>query len=81
MLDAGADALILHLGLITKSPFGAAVPKTIPEAAERLGPWLQQLRIPERDVFFLIHGGPVKARSDAEELIRKVPRLDGFYLI
>jgi len=81
MITNGADLLVLHLGMVTKSPFGAGVPKTLPAALEKIEAWIRKLRFGETRLPVLVHGGPVRCFEDGIEICRMTRCVQGFYLI
>ncbi len=79
MARAGADIIVVHLGLTTGGSIGAetalkladcpAIVDAQAEAALRVNP----------DAIVLVHGGPVAMPQDAEFILRNTANCHGFY--
>ena len=66
MAEAGADAIIAHVGTTVGGSIGvkgAAV--TMPEAVKRIRRIIEGARQVRRDIIFLSHGGPIARPEDA----------------
>lgn len=79
MVRAGADVIVVHLGLTTGGSIGAetalkladcpAIVDAQAEAALRVNP----------DAIILVHGGPVAMPEDAEFILKNTATCHGFY--
>ncbi len=66
MAEAGADAIIAHVGTTVGGSIGvsgAAI--TMPEAVKRVRHIIEGAREVRKDIFFLSHGGPIATPEDA----------------
>jgi len=66
MAEAGADAIIAHVGTTVGGSIGvkgAAV--TMPEAVKRVRRIIEGARAVRKDIIFLSHGGPIATPEDA----------------
>jgi len=69
MAEAGADAIIAHVGTTTGGSIGvqnAAV--TLDEAVRRTQAIIAAAKTVRRDLFFLSHGGPISSPEDAAQV-------------
>ncbi|WP_141502462.1 phosphoenolpyruvate hydrolase family protein [Paenibacillus luteus] len=79
MTAAGADILVVHLGLTTKGNIGAktAIPlKESPEAVQRIA---DAAKSENPEVIVLCHGGPLSEPEDAEYVLKRTNGVHGFY--
>ena len=66
MAEAGADAIIAHVGTTIGGSIGVVdAAMTLPEAAERTQVIIDAAKTVRDDIVFLSHGGPISAPSDA----------------
>ncbi len=79
MTKAGADVIVVHMGLTTGGNIGAETalkladcPKLITACADAA------LRV-RKDVIILCHGGPISSPEDARFIFKEVPGIHGFY--
>src|SRR5438876_4671566 len=66
MAEAGADAIIAHVGTTVGGSIGvkgAAV--TMPDAVKRVRRIIEGVRAVRKDIIFLSHGGPIATPEDA----------------
>lgn len=79
MARAGADILVVHLGLTTGGSIGAQTALSLedcPAIVERCA----QAALRERsDVIVLVHGGPVAMPEDADFVLKNTTACHGFY--
>ena len=71
MAEAGADAIIAHVGTTVGGSIGvkgAAV--TMPEAVKRIRRIIEGARQVRKDIIFLSHGGPIATPEDAAYINR-----------
>ncbi len=78
MVEAGADVLVAHVGLTTGGMIGASDRRTIESLAPVLEEICETADAAGRFIPVLCHGGPIAEPSDLEEVLRLVPRLNGF---
>jgi predicted TIM-barrel enzyme len=72
MADAGADAIIAHVGTTVGGSIGVVnATVTMDIAAERTQQIIDAGRSVNPDVFFLTHGGPVNTPEDVIEILSK----------
>src|SRR5438876_3409944 len=71
MAEAGADAIIAHVGTTVGGSIGvkgAAV--TMPDAVKRVRRIIEGARAVRKDIIFLSHGGPIATPEDAAYINR-----------
>lgn len=72
MADAGADAIIAHVGTTVGGSVGVVnATVTMEVAAERTQRIIEAARKSNPDVFFLTHGGPVNTPEDVVEILSR----------
>ncbi len=72
MADAGADAIIAHVGTTVGGSVGVVnATVTMEVAAERTQRIIEAVRKSNPDVFFLAHGGPVNTPEDVTEILSR----------
>lgn len=76
---AGADIIVAHMGLTTSGSIGAQTSLTLAECVPRVDEIVAAATGVRSDVLVLCHGGPIAMPEDAEYMLRKIPRLNGFY--
>lgn len=79
MAAAGADVIVCHMGLTTGGTIGAETAKSLDDCVALVDEWAAAAREVREDVFVLCHGGPVATPQDAEYVLRRAERCDGFY--
>ncbi len=77
MTNAGADALIAHVGTTTGGSIGARTAVTHDEAADITRRILEAAREIREEVLILTHGGPTETPGDVQYIIEK-SGADGF---
>jgi predicted TIM-barrel enzyme len=66
MAEAGADAIIAHVGTTVGGSIGVkGAVVTMKEAVQRTQNIIDAARQVRKDIFFLTHGGPISAPADA----------------
>ena len=66
MAEAGADAIIAHVGTTVGGSIGVkGAVVTMKEAVHRVQAIIEAGRSVRRDIFFLSHGGPISRPEDA----------------
>jgi predicted TIM-barrel enzyme len=79
MATAGADIVVVHLGLTTGGSIGA---ETALELADCVGPinaFAAAAKAVRPDVIVLCHGGPIATPQDASWILARCPDCHGFY--
>jgi len=80
MVAAGADIIVIHLGLTASNSIGA---RTVALNLEQCPSFIQELtnlaHSLRPDVIVLIHGGPLATPSDVEFVLQRTTRVAGFY--
>ncbi len=80
MAAAGADAVVVHLGLATSGPAGNRARRTPAEAAVEVDRIGAVARAVGREVLVLAHGGPILGVKEAAGVASGSRLLDGFLL-
>lgn len=79
MTEAGADVVVVHLGLTTGGSIGAETARTLDDGVELASAWAAAARSVRDDVIVLVHGGPVAEPEDAQYVLSNAVGIDGFY--
>lgn len=79
MANAGADIIVVHLGLTTGGSIGAETGYTLKEAPEVTDHWAAAALEVNPDAIVLVHGGPVAMPDDAEFVLKNTKNCHGFY--
>ncbi|MCP1308454.1 phosphoenolpyruvate hydrolase family protein [Paenibacillus tyrfis] len=79
MTNAGADILVIHLGLTTSGTIGAQTAKTLDQCVEEIRSIAAAAIKVRPDIFILCHGGPIAEPEDAAYVLEKCPEIHGFY--
>lgn len=79
MTEAGADVVVVHLGLTTGGSIGAETARTLDDGVELASAWAAAARSVREDVIVLVHGGPVAEPEDAQYVLSNAVGIDGFY--
>ena len=77
--EAGADILVAHMGLTTAGSIGAKTAKTLEACVGLIDAIVEAARGVRSDVLMLCHGGPIAEPDDAQFILQRCPRIDGFY--
>lgn len=79
MADAGADAVIAHVGTTVGGSIGVkGATVSMDHAIERTQEIIDAVRKSNPDTFFLAHGGPINTPDDVREVLSKTTNLHGF---
>lgn len=78
MAEAGADAIISHVGLTAGGMIGTKKTLTIQESADLTREIMEAGKAKRDDVIYLAHGGPLAGPKDFEEFLKLLPEIDGF---
>jgi predicted TIM-barrel enzyme len=84
MAEAGADIVVVHLGLTAKGSIGAkTMGVTLEESVEVVQRCADAARAVRREgqdeVIVLVHGGPVAEKEDVEYVLRRTTGVKGFF--
>ncbi|WP_401000729.1 phosphoenolpyruvate hydrolase family protein [Agromyces sp. GXQ0307] len=79
MTDAGADIIVVHVGLTTNGSIGARTAITLEESVGRVQSIRDAAAGVRDDVIVLCHGGPIAERADAEFVLQRTRGVDGFF--
>ncbi len=79
MAGAGADIVVVHLGLTTGGAIGAQTGITLEEAPGLTDAWAAAALKVNPDILVLVHGGPVSSPEDAEYVLANTRNCHGFY--
>ncbi|MCB1438426.1 MAG: phosphoenolpyruvate hydrolase family protein [Nitratireductor sp.] len=79
MAGAGADIIVVHLGLTTGGSIGAHTAVQLEDAPAITDAWAQAALNVNPDVLVLVHGGPVANPADAAFVIANTRNCHGFY--
>jgi predicted TIM-barrel enzyme len=79
MAKAGADIIVVHLGLTTGGSIGADTGVTLEEAPALTDAWAAAALAVHPDAIVLVHGGPVAMPEDAEIGLKNTKNCHGFY--
>lgn len=78
MTQAGADVIVVHLGLTTAGAIGAKTALTLDDAVLRTQS-IRDAAVPEReDVLVLCHGGPLAEPNDVSYVLSRTQGVAGF---
>jgi predicted TIM-barrel enzyme len=76
---AGADIVVAHMGLTTKGSIGARTARTLDECVREVTAIAEAGKSARPDLLVLCHGGPIASPDDAQYVLARAPKLDGFY--
>ncbi len=79
MARAGADIIVVHLGLTTGGSIGAETAVTLQDAPAITDQWAKAALEVNPDAIVLVHGGPVAMPDDAEFVLKNTQHCHGFY--
>lgn len=79
MASAGADIIVVHLGLTTGGSIGAETGTTLADAPKLADEWAAAALAVNPDAIVLVHGGPVAMPEDAEFVLKNTSNIHGFY--
>ncbi|MEO1721771.1 MAG: phosphoenolpyruvate hydrolase family protein [Pseudomonadota bacterium] len=79
MAKAGADIIVVHLGLTTGGSIGAETAVTLEQAPALTDAWAGAALEVNPDAIVLVHGGPVAMPEDAAFLLANTRNCHGFY--
>jgi len=79
MAGAGADIIVVHLGLTTGGSIGAETGVKLADAPALTDAWAKAALDVNPDIIVLVHGGPVASPEDAEFVLKNTKYCHGFY--
>lgn len=79
LVEAGADVLVLHMGLTGRESDHSMVITPLERCAERINALSQLAKELDPHVIVLCHGGPIVSTVEMRYLMQRCPRLAGFY--
>ena len=79
MTEAGADIMVVHMGLTIGGTIGAETSMTLEEAITSVRRIASSALECREDVFVLCHGGPISSPDDAAAVLAACPECHGFY--
>lgn len=78
MAEAGADAIIAHVGLTVGGMIGTTKSLTIEDSAKLTREIMEAGKSKRDDVIYLAHGGPLATPKDFDAFLKYLPEIDGF---
>jgi len=79
MAQAGADIIVVHLGLTTGGSIGADTAVTLEDTPALTDAWAAAALEVNPDVLVLVHGGRVAMPEDADFVLKNTKNCHGFY--
>ncbi len=79
MAKAGADVIVVHLGLTTGGSIGADTAVSLDDAPRLTDAWASAALDVNPDAIVLVHGGPVAMPEDAAFVLANTKHCHGFY--
>ena len=79
MAAAGADVIVAHMGLTTKGSIGAESGRNLDDSVRDVQAISDAAHGVRDDVIVLCHGGPIAMPEDAEFVLQRTNKVDGFY--
>ena len=79
MARAGADILVCHFGLTVGGSIGAATAIKLEDCPALTDAMAEAALAVNRDIFILVHGGPIAEPADAEYVLARSRYCHGFY--
>jgi len=79
MAHAGADVLVCHFGLTVGGSIGAATAIKLEDCPALTDAMAEAALAVNRDIFILVHGGPIAEPADAEYVLARSRYCHGFY--
>ncbi len=79
MARAGADVLVCHFGLTVGGSIGAATATRLEDCPVLTDAMAEAAMTVNPNLFILVHGGPIAEPADAEYVLSRARRCDGFY--
>jgi len=79
MADAGADVVVVHIGLTIRGSIGAQTALTMEESIVRIQQVGNAARAAKNDVIVLFHGGPIAEPEDVQYVLANTTGTHGFF--
>ncbi len=79
MTRAGADIIVVHLGLTVGGSIGAKTGPTLDAAIKMCGLCADAALAERSDILVICHGGPIAEPEDVMKVLHEVPQCAGFY--
>ena len=79
MAEAGADILVLPLGLTTKGSIGATTAMSLDDAVAAVQAMYDAAKRVRPDIIVLCLGGPIAEPDDAADVLEHVAGITGFF--
>lgn len=79
MTDAGADIIVVHVGLTTNGSIGAHTAISLEDSVGRVQSIRDAAAGVRDDVIVLCHGGPIAEQEDAAYVLERTRGVDGFF--
>lgn len=79
MTEAGADIIVIHMGLTTGGAIGANTALNLNECALRINSISEAALGVRDDIIILCHGGPISEPQDVEFILSKCDNCHGFF--
>ncbi|MEM9196552.1 MAG: phosphoenolpyruvate hydrolase family protein [Pseudomonadota bacterium] len=79
MATAGADIIVVHLGLTTGGSIGAGVAPSLEESPAITDAWAAAALAVNPEAIVLVHGGAVAMPEDAAFILKNTKHCHGFY--
>ena len=79
MAEAGADVVVVHLGLTTGGSIGAGTARRLQDCPGVVEECAAAARAVRPDVLVLCHGGPVSSPDDAAYVLARASNCHGFF--
>ncbi|RAH43675.1 TIM-barrel enzyme family protein [Aspergillus brunneoviolaceus CBS 621.78] len=79
MARAGADVIVVHLGLTTSGTIGAQTSLSLDESVHVIQEVRDAVTKINEEVIVLCHGGPVASPEDAQYVLSRVKGVHGFF--
>lgn len=79
MIKAGADVVVIHLGLTAKGTIGARTTMSLQDAVRVTQHLVDVARSQKSDIITIVHGGPVADVDDFRYVAERVKGLNGFF--
>ena len=79
MAQAGADILVMHMGLTSGGAIGAETVQSLDDCVRDIDDWAEAARKVRPDILVICHGGPIATPEDAKYILRQSKLCHGFY--
>lgn len=79
MANAGADILVMHMGLTSGGTIGAETVRTLDDCVRDIDQWAEAALRLRPDILIICHGGPIATPNDAAYVLKQARHCHGFY--